>query len=276
MNTIKKITSHFLFRISTAILTIYSGLILLKVVINPLLTVFGIADENLIRMLRFSICIPAIFFFYILYFRVTEKREITEFKADYKGILLGLTTASLIILCSLGILLISENYLMERQPVDISKILYPIVILLFLVILEEIIFRGIIYRILRENAGMIKALVFSAVLFAVPHFFNFKGSISGMLSALLGGILLCLLYEYRRNIWITISFHYSWNLTQVLLGLTLSGSDEFTKFVFLRTVSQGNSIITGGKFGIESSLPVLVFLFMAIAFFYTSFKDRMK
>ena len=72
---------------------------------------------------------------------------------------------------------------------------------------EEVIFRGILYRFLRNSWGSIFCILVISILFAGTH-----GSAVQMGYAFLMGILLCLIYEYYGSVLYTTAFHIVFNL----------------------------------------------------------------
>jgi uncharacterized protein len=72
-------------------------------------------------------------------------------------------------------------------------------------LVEETVFRGVVYRMLRESFGIYAAIIASTLLFALMH-----GSI--MLPQLAGGVIFAIAYEWSRNLWAPILLHSSGNL----------------------------------------------------------------
>src|SRR5262249_45088953 len=64
-------------------------------------------------------------------------------------------------------------------------------------ILEELIFRGLLYGTLRTRLGVWPAAVGSALIFALPHGYAAAGSLSVFMS----GMLWALAYERTRSLW---------------------------------------------------------------------------
>ncbi|MBU1014129.1 MAG: CPBP family intramembrane metalloprotease [Bacteroidetes bacterium] len=136
------------------------------------------------------------------------------------------------------------------------------ILIMSMVIIEEIFFRGIFYNIIEGRWGTLVALLTSSILFGVMHLPNENTSIASFLSAISGGIVLGILYTYTKNLLAPITFHFGWNLTQVLLGYGLSGGNEFADSYLLKFKTSGSDIITGGVSGIENSILVSILLFI--------------
>jgi|GEM_PF-1434301 len=159
----------------------------------------------------------------------------TGHKLFLKGISLGIFTFSII-----GILEISLNYKTLKSTLGISDLslimVKGIITGIVVSILEETIFRGIIYNALKKSWGMVRGLILSSLIYSVVHFFKrpvVEGEIKwdsgfcalpGMLSGIfnydengiaminliiIGGVLV-LLYEATGNLWMSIGLHGGW------------------------------------------------------------------
>ncbi len=124
-------------------------------------------------------------------------------------------------------------------------------------VLEEIIFRGILFRFIEQFAGSWIALAISSLLFGFGHATNDNATIlSSVFITIEAGLLLGGAYMLTRNLWLAIGLHAGWNLTQGLLwGVPVSGNDFQGVFV---SVLDGPEILTGGLFGLEASVLALV------------------
>ncbi|MFE3543900.1 CPBP family intramembrane glutamic endopeptidase [Nocardia sp. NPDC059177] len=124
---------------------------------------------------------------------------------------------------------------------------------------EEILFRGIVFRILEERTGTVVALVGSALLFGAAHLVNADATLLGTLSiAVTGGTLTAAAYVATRSLWLPIGLHFGWNFIQAgVFGVTVSGSGTAADGL-LHTTLSGPSLLTGGAFGPEASLFALL------------------
>ncbi len=132
---------------------------------------------------------------------------------------------------------------------------------------EELIFRGYVLSNLLDSLNKWKALIVSALLFAIAHVTNPDFTIIGAINILLAGILLGINYIYTKNLWFAIMLHFSWNFLQgPILGYDVSGTPLKS---LLQHEIHGNESLTGGKFGFEGSLIATALLLLAIvAFIY--------
>lgn len=124
---------------------------------------------------------------------------------------------------------------------------------------EELLFRGILFRIMEEWLGTVSSLVVSMLLFGATHMVNANATLWGTLSiALTGGIMLAAAYVVTRSLWLPIGLHFAWNFTHTgIFGVALSGSDMPPEGLLSTTLS-GPTLLTGGTFGPEASLLALL------------------
>ena len=116
---------------------------------------------------------------------------------------------------------------------------------------EEIIFRGVVFRIFEEMFGTFIALMVSAGFFGLIHMGNHGATVtSGAAIALEAGLLLAVSYAVVRNLWLPIGLHFGWNFAESgIFGSVVSGNAF--KGLFNTTLT-GPDMLTGGKFGPEA------------------------
>ena len=121
---------------------------------------------------------------------------------------------------------------------------------------EEIIIRGVLFRIVEEGAGTWIALIISAAVFGLLHFGNDNATVIGVLSiSATAGLLLAGVYILTRRLWLAIGIHLAVNWTQAaIFGLPVSGKE---KEGVLQGFLEGPELLTGGEFGLEASLLML-------------------
>jgi membrane protease YdiL (CAAX protease family) len=117
---------------------------------------------------------------------------------------------------------------------------------------EEWMFRGYMYRALKERwRWWVAALVTSAG-FGLMHLANPDFSAAALLNTFLAGMLLALLVERSGSLWSATLAHGVWNFgVASLASLPVSG---LRVFHLLETSVAGPEPLTGGGFGPEGSL----------------------
>ncbi len=123
---------------------------------------------------------------------------------------------------------------------------------------EELLFRGVIFRLIERWAGTWAALAVSALLFGLAHGANPGATwVSTIAIALEAGILLAAAYVVARNLWFPIGLHFAWNFFEgPIYGTQVSGHD-FGASLFAAHIA-GPALLTGGAFGPEAGLGAML------------------
>lgn len=133
-------------------------------------------------------------------------------------------------------------------------------------ILEEIIFRGYLYRLSAKLLGTWGALALTSALFGAVHSFNPGATVgSSVAIALEAGVLLGAAYALTQRLWLPIGLHLGWNFTEgSIFGMSVSGFS--TKGSLVTGTLHGRNLLTGGVFGPEASIVAVVICLAAAAF----------
>lgn len=119
---------------------------------------------------------------------------------------------------------------------------------------EELIFRGILFRSVEDMFGSWVSLAVSALVFGLVHLANPAGTITGAIYiSIEAGLLLAAAYMLTRRLWLSIGFHMAWNYTQsAIFSGIVSGAVSDPGLI--RSNIRGPEVLTGGSFGLESSI----------------------
>jgi membrane protease YdiL (CAAX protease family) len=119
---------------------------------------------------------------------------------------------------------------------------------------EEVLFRGVLFRVVEGWLGTWWALALTGALFGASHLLNPHASLWGALAIVVeGGGMLAAAYAATRTLWLPIGLHFAWNFAEGgLFGTDVSGTDQPQGL--LHGVMSGSTWITGGDFGPEGSL----------------------
>lgn len=119
---------------------------------------------------------------------------------------------------------------------------------------EEMLFRGVVFRILEDVFGGWVALVLSSLWFGYVHSGNQGETFAGLAAiAIVYGPMLAAPFMVTRRLWMGTGLHLAWNYTmgKVYSG-SVSGGDHMQGL--FRTTFQGPELLTGGSAGMEGSL----------------------
>ncbi|MGW6131428.1 CPBP family intramembrane glutamic endopeptidase [Cellulomonas sp. NPDC055163] len=132
---------------------------------------------------------------------------------------------------------------------------------------EELLFRGVLFRVVEERAGTWGALLLTSVLFGAVHLTNPHATVWGAVAiAVEAGAMLGAAYVATRTLWLPIGLHFGWNAAAAgIFGTEVSGND--TPQGLLEGVTSGPVLLSGGAFGPEGSLfAVLAGAVLAVGF----------
>jgi membrane protease YdiL (CAAX protease family) len=170
---------------------------------------------------------------------------------------LGLIAGAVLFSAVVGVLWLLGSYHVVAVHPDTHWLLALVTVGLGAGIGEEIVCRGVLYRIVEEGLGSWIALLFSALFFGAAHLHNPGATLwAGLAIAIEAGILLGLIYLVTRSLWVCIGLHAAWNFVQgTVYGIPVSGT---TADGWLVSTRSGPDWLSGGAFGAEASVVALV------------------
>jgi len=119
---------------------------------------------------------------------------------------------------------------------------------------EEVVLRGIVFRITEERLGTWVALALSVVLFALLHLVSPNATVmSTVVVGVEGGILLSAAYVLTRRLWLPIGIHFGWDFSQDAIFGVGKGAKGYVEGDL-----SGPAWLSGGSAGIEGSVVALL------------------
>jgi uncharacterized protein len=205
---------------------------------------------------------------YSLYVKFIEKRKVHELvmRHGWKEFGLGfLITSGLV--CLVVCILYSCGYY-QIGGWNPNKLVAGDLFVKFLMgaLIEEIIFRLIVFKLTEELLGTWIAFGIQVLFFGFSHGLNEHATLFTSLAvAVIGGVLYTGAFMYYRRLWIILGLHTGWNFLQSgIFGMPNSGSPY--KGLILPNI-QGKEWLTGGSFGIEASY-IAILLCLAAGIYY--------
>ncbi len=127
-------------------------------------------------------------------------------------------------------------------------------------LVEELLMRLVLFRLLIRAFGVWPALIVSALFFGGAHLANPNSSyVAALAIAVEAGLMLAAFYLLTGRIWMSVGVHAAWNFAQgAIFGARVSGQAG-TGSLFVSAPVPGSSVaLSGGAFGPEASLPAVV------------------
>jgi membrane protease YdiL (CAAX protease family) len=234
-----------------AIALVFAPLLLAKQIIGDS---FGLTGQAWYVSITSTITIVAVCLVYAGYVRLFERRATVELsrKNALREFAIGAAIGSGLFTATIACLWLGGYYHVEgfgRVP-SASSLMELGFVAAFL---EEIVVRGVIFRITEESLGTWLAIAVSALFFGFTHIFNPESSVTAALCiAVEAGILLAAAYVTTRRLWLAIGLHFAWNFTQGgIFGVAVSGGQVRG---LLKSSLTGPEYLSGGAFGPEASI----------------------
>jgi membrane protease YdiL (CAAX protease family) len=255
-------------RIAVALLAIAIPFAIVAIPFNLFVTDRGLKKAG--ALLLTAIVLGA----YSGYVRIVERRAVTELSGPHAtrelgaGVLLGALLLSLTVgvLAALGVYQVTGSNGWAAMLLTVPGFILAAV-------LEEVVMRGVIFRILEQWLGSWIALVLSAALFGLLHLLNPGATLLNAASIMLeAGVLLAAAYMLTRRLWLCIGIHFAWNFTQGgIFSAAVSGGATNG---LLQAKMVGPEWLTGGTFGVEASAAAVVICASAGLLFLIAAKRR--
>ncbi|GAB3136557.1 CPBP family intramembrane glutamic endopeptidase [Microbispora hainanensis] len=134
---------------------------------------------------------------------------------------------------------------------------------------EELMFRGVLFRIVEQWTGTWIALGLSGLVFGLMHLGSEHASLWGAIAiAVESGGMLAAAYAATRTLWLPIGLHFGWNFAEAgVFSAEVSGNGA--THGLLNSVTSGPALLTGGDFGPEASPYAVLFgALLTIAFMW--------
>ena len=127
-------------------------------------------------------------------------------------------------------------------------------------VLEELVLRLVIFRLLWRAFGIWPAITLAALLFGGLHLANPDSGLFAALCLIAGEGIGIGLFLITGRIWASIGMHAAWNFTQGwIFGAVVSGTSEIAGGPLATHPAAGVSdLLSGGGFGPEASMPALI------------------
>lgn len=258
---------------NSQVITFFIALfILMAVIILGQQIIKNILDSTFLKkdyknVLKGILVSAAVISSYIIFFKRYEKRPVVEFTMKtlpqnfIGGIVIGFVLQTVIVL----VMYINHSYtIISINPITV--VLIPLITMITVAVIEEVLVRGLIFRMLEKNFGTYLSLGFSSLLFGILHLINPHISFLSFLCITAAGFMLGSAFIYRRNLWFPIAIHFAWNFTQSgIFGAVTSGNEKVSGFINAKI--QGATAITGGEFGPEGSIQATAVCILTSALF---------
>ncbi len=261
MSVVRRILSYALVQMIIELAGFFVLLLLFQLLI-PLFTL--IPNALLANVLSNAVLSLLIASWFLIAARFIEHRSLSEIGLPkhhlVRNLVLGFLLGACLMAIILGIMALAGWYHITRiEPVGalLGPLLATFVIFFAAAAIEEIVFRGILFRLGELALGSWIAVVLSSFLFGFSHLITPHATLIGALAiAATGGVASAGLYMLTRNLWSVFGLHWAWNFFEgPIFGTQVSGRNTP---VLLHSVTTGPTVWTGGAFGPEAGLVTIL------------------
>ncbi|MBQ9172703.1 MAG: CPBP family intramembrane metalloprotease [Bacteroidales bacterium] len=197
---------------------------------------------------------------YLLCVSKAERREVQELRAEkfFPSIGAGLGLGVVYFCAVIGIMAALGSYKVTSAQFDFKEVLSQICLFFMVAVGEEVLFRGVIHRMISMRWNGIVALIISGLIFGFAHMTEPNATVwSSFAIAVEAGLMIGAAYEFSGNLWMPIGIHWAWNFMEgPFFGTGVSGKE--VGFSILSSEVSGSDLVTGGSFGPEASVIAFV------------------
>ena len=206
---------------------------------------------------------------YWAYVHCSERRRVRELSVSGAGseLLAGLLLGGLLFTGVVGLLAAFGAYSIESVGSfgDLGTVVASMLPKLISgALIEEVLFRLLLLRLLERSFGTAWALALSSLVFGLAHLGNVGATpVVGILLGVELGLLFGAAYLVTRRLWFCAALHLTWNFMQgPVFSIAVSGQ---TGDAWLHGSLAGPTWLTGGAFGAEGSVVAVVLCLAATA-----------
>lgn len=127
---------------------------------------------------------------------------------------------------------------------------------------EEVVCRGFMMTASKSTRSKAFIIFAPAIIFSLMHIMNSGFTVLPMLSIVLAGVLLAVIFVRSGSLWMPFGFHFAWNFFQGnVFGISVSG---FEVESMIKISYTDFTLLNGGTFGAEGGLAAIGILALGI------------
>lgn len=231
---------------------------------GPMILIVGVArgtlhwSQDMIAFVAGPIAAVTMLTLFALYTRGIERRAVAELSPHHapREIIVGFIAGALCMAVVIGVLTACGSYHVTGRAA--AAVLWEsLVSSLVTGVFEELLFRGVLFRLIEDSWGSYVALAISSLFFGAAHLFNPNATVLSAVAIMVeAGVFLGAAYMLTRRLWLPIGIHAGWNFTEGgVFGAAESGSAPHG---WLQSTTSGPAWLSGGDFGPEASVVTVL------------------
>lgn len=128
-------------------------------------------------------------------------------------------------------------------------------------IVEEMVFRGILMGAIEKRFNKTVAIIVPSVLFGLVHIlgmgFDLLSCTLVIVAGTMVGVMFSLIASSTKSVWNSAIVHAVWNIV-IIGGILWTGTEFDESSLFSYVLESQSFLLTGGEFGIESSIIAVI------------------
>ena len=210
-----------------------------------------------------------------------EKYYIPKFSIKWYWILIGLLLP--LVVSAIYLLFVSGSYttasfsLFKKLSIITAGVFFTGIGCSFV---EEMVFRGIIMNALDKHYNnKALAIIAPSLLFGIVHILGMHFSLLSttlvIIAGTMVGIMFSLIAQSNKSVWNSGIVHCLWNII-IVGGILYIGNPASEDAIYNYVLKSNSFILTGGEFGIESSLISVIGYIIVSIITFLFIKDKLK
>lgn len=227
-------------------------LVLLPFIITNAITKLTLSGDEWLQ-LRNACKVAVLASAYWAYVRFIEQRPVYELSGQgaVAELSRGVVLAAVLISVPVGLLWLGGWLTVSGLSIP-SGLWHMLLGFFSVAVLEELLFRAVLFRLFEQSFGSGWAIVLSSVLFSAAHGINPHADWLSTIQLLILGLLFIAAFLATRRLWLCIGLHWGWNFAQG--GFFSSPVSGMKAEGIIQSSVTGPAWLTGGEFGIEASV----------------------
>lgn len=215
------------------------------------------------EVLRIPITVGVLYLYtkYVVKLPINKSTLSTKNLKTGKWVLVGISLPilTLAIFYLTGNLTLTDYNSQLSQSTIIDHILRALGMSMAAGVVEEVVFRGYLFNLLKSKYKLWVAAVVPSLIFTLIHLggadsvFN---AIQLLIAGMMVSIMFLMIYLYTKSIWNASIVHFIWNF--LILNKLIVFSDTSSDDYLFQLGLGNNSIFNGGAFGLEVSIPAII------------------
>lgn len=265
LSTFKVLSNIFI-----GVVSFIFAILLAKRLIEPLILSFFELEEIELYALSGLVNLVTIVFAYIAFVMLYEKRRVVELSFAGPNMFYG-TVFGILIISITSISLFTAGYYEVVSHQEMDEMFLVLIALTSQAITGEILFRGILFRIIEGKIGTVYSLVLVSVSLGLLNILVDGPNLLVLISTMLISLLWCSIYVLSRNLWVVGMSYAAWLYTIFVTGIL---DEHWRASSPIVSSYNGPDFITGGEFGPEHSIITAVLVSICILWILKVARNR--